>query len=411
MSSDKTKDSALRARALRVIPNGMYGHQSARRFPASYPQYFERAEGCRLWDVDGRQFIDYLCGYGPILLGYQHPTIDEAAARQQKKGDVMTGPSSVMVELAEQFVRLVGHAEWALFCKNGTDATSTAISVAREHRGKRKVLIAEKAYHGSAAWCTPLPGGVLREDRAHFIYFQYNDIQSLERAAEEASGDLAGILVSPYKHDVYVDQELVNPEFAKRCRTICDEKDSILILDDVRAGFRLDRESSWAHLGIQADLSAWGKTIANGHPISALLGNERCRATVPKVYVTGSYWFAAAAMAASLATLHEISSSDYLEHIVRIGDMLRQGLAKQAAAYGIGLRQTGPVQMPLVLFDSDPEYKKSFVWGEYLIRHGVYFHPWHNMFISAAHSEADIKHTLQVTDRAFEVLAKSPVAA
>jgi glutamate-1-semialdehyde 2,1-aminomutase len=411
MSSDKTKDSALRARALRVIPNGMYGHQSARRFPASYPQYFERAEGCRLWDVDGRQFIDYLCGYGPILLGYQHPTIDEAAARQQKKGDVMTGPSSVMVELAEQFVRLVGHAEWALFCKNGTDATSTAISVAREHRGKRKVLIAEKAYHGSAAWCTPLPGGVLREDRAHFIYFQYNDIQSLERAAEEASGDLAGILVSPYKHDVYVDQELVNPEFAKRCRTICDEKDSVLILDDVRAGFRLDRESSWAHLGIQADLSAWGKTIANGHPISALLGNERCRATVPKVYVTGSYWFAAAAMAASLATLHEISSSDYLEHIVRIGDMLRQGLAKQAAAYGIGLRQTGPVQMPLVLFDSDPEYKKSFVWGEYLIRHGVYFHPWHNMFISAAHSEADIKHTLQVTDRAFEVLAKSPVAA
>jgi glutamate-1-semialdehyde 2,1-aminomutase len=389
----------------------MYGHQSARRFPASYPQYFERAEGCRIWDVDGRQFIDYLCGYGPILLGYQHPKIDEAAARQQKKGDVMTGPGSVMVELAEEFVRLVGHADWALFCKNGTDATSTAISVAREYRGSRKVLIAEKAYHGSAAWCTPLPGGVLKEDRAHFIYFKYNDIESLERASEEAAGDLAGILVSPYKHDVYVDQESVDPAFAKRCRAICDEKDAILMLDDVRAGFRLDRESSWARLGIQPDLSAWGKTIANGHPISALLGNERCRATVPKVYVTGSYWFAAAAMAASLATLHEIRSSGYLEHIVRVGEMLRQGLAKQAAAYGIGLRLTGPVQMPQMLFDDDPEYKKSFVWGEYLIGHGIYFHPWHNMFISAAHSEADIKHTLQVTDRAFEVLAKSPSVA
>jgi glutamate-1-semialdehyde 2,1-aminomutase len=411
MCSDKTNDSALRARALRVIPNGMYGHQSARRFPASYPQYFERAEGCRIWDVDGRQFIDYLCGYGPILLGYQHPKIDEAAARQQKKGDVMTGPGSVMVELAEEFVRLVGHADWALFCKNGTDATSTAISVAREYRGSRKVLIAEKAYHGSAAWCTPLPGGVLKEDRAHFIYFKYNDIESLERASEEAAGDLAGILVSPYKHDVYVDQESVDPAFAKRCRAICDEKDAILMLDDVRAGFRLDRESSWARLGIQPDLSAWGKTIANGHPISALLGNERCRATVPKVYVTGSYWFAAAAMAASLATLHEIRSSGYLEHIVRVGEMLRQGLAKQAAAYGIGLRLTGPVQMPQMLFDDDPEYKKSFVWGEYLIGHGIYFHPWHNMFISAAHSEADIKHTLQVTDRAFEVLAKSPSVA
>lgn len=398
-------DTALRARALRVIPNGMYGHQSVRRLPASYPQFFQRADGCRLWDVDGNEYIDYLSAFGPNLLGYHHPTVDQAAALQQQKGDAMTGPSQVMVELAEKMVGMIGHAQWAMFCKNGTDATSAAVSISREYRSRRKVLIAEKAYHGSAAWCTPQPGGVLKEDRAHFIYFKYNDLSSLERAAEEAGGDLAGIIVTPLKHDLYADLEMVNPEFARRCRSICDEKDALLTLDDVRAGLRLDRDSSWARLGVAPDLSTWGKAIANGYPLSALLGNERCRSTAPKVYVTGSYWFAAVAMAASLATMNEVKFSDYLERMVRMGAMLRDGLARQATAHGIGLRQSGPVQMPQILFDDDPDYRKSLLWGEQCLQRGVYFHPWHNMFISAAHSEPDICRTLEVTDAAFRLLA------
>ena len=153
------------------------------------------------------------------------------------------------------------------------------------------------------------------------------------------------------------------------------------------------------------DLSAWGKSIANGYPLSALLGNERCRQTMPKVYVTGSYWFAAVPMAASIAVLEEIANSGYLEHTIRMGELLREGLAQQAAAHGIPIRQSGPVQMPQILFADDPAYEKSFAWGEYCIRHGIYFHPWHNMFLSAAHSEADILRTLEVTDRAFKTLA------
>jgi glutamate-1-semialdehyde 2,1-aminomutase len=405
MAWDMKNDAALRSRAARVIPNGMYGHQSVRRFPATYPQFFDRAKGCRLCDVDGHEYIDYLCGYGPILLGYHHPRVDAAAARQKRKGDTMTGPSSVMVDLAEKLVGMVSHADWAVFCKNGTDATSTALLVAREYRSRRKILVAKGSYHGSAAWCTPLPGGVLKEDRAHFLYFEYNNLESLERAAEEAGDDLAGIIVTPLKHDVRVDQELVAPTFAARCRSICDDKDALLILDDVRAGFRMERDSSWARLGVKPDLSAWGKAIGNGYPISALLGNERTHATMPKIYATGSYWFSAVAMAAAIATLDEIENSDYLEHTIRVGEMLRAGLDKQAAAHGVPIRQTGPVQMPQVLFDDDPDYRNSFTWGECCIQNGVYFHPWHNMFLSAAHTEADIAQTLEVTDRAFGALA------
>jgi glutamate-1-semialdehyde 2,1-aminomutase len=411
MARIQTVDSALRDRAIKVIPGGMYGHQSANRFPNSYPQYFERAAGCRIWDVDDHEYIDYLGGYGPILLGYHHPLVDEAAARQQRKGDVMTGPSPVMVELAETIVGMIDHADWALFCKNGTDATSAAISVAREYRRRRKILVAEKSYHGSAPWCTPMPGGVLRDDRAHIVYFKYNDLESLENANKAAGDDLAGIIVTPYKHDVQSDQQIVDPAFARRCRSICDEEDALLILDDVRAGFRLDRDSSWACLGVKPDLSAWGKTIANGYPISALLGNDRCRMTLPKIYVTGSYWFAAVPMAAAIAALNEIKNSNHIEHIVRVGGLLRAGLAKQALSRGIGIRQTGPVQMPQVLFDDDPEYKKSFIWGESLLRHGVYFHPWHNMFISAAHSEADIEQTLDSTEKAFAELEQAQFTA
>src|SRR5277367_953679 len=152
---DMPEDRRLRARAAAVLPNGMYGHQSVRLLPDEYPQFFARAEGAYLWDVDGHRYIDYLCGYGPNLLGYRNPKIDEAYAEQLARGDALTGPSPVMVELAELFTGMISHAAWAIFCKNGTDATSMAMVTARAYTGKRKILLAKGAYHGAAPWCTP----------------------------------------------------------------------------------------------------------------------------------------------------------------------------------------------------------------------------------------------------------------
>lgn len=401
-----SKDLALRERAAAVIPNGMYGHESVRLLPAGVPQYFSRADGTYLWDADGNRYIDFMCGYGPNLLGYCHRTIDAAAARQQTLGDAMTGPAPVMVELAEAFVAMISHASWAMFAKNGTDVTTMAATIARAHTGKRKILVAKGAYHGAAPWCTPLPAGTLPEDRAHVITYDYNNTDSLKAAAHLAGDDLAGVFASPFKHDAFVDQALPNPEYASQARQICDARDALLIVDDVRAGFRLARDCSWSLVGVEPDLSCWGKSFANGYPISALLGAERYRNAAGSIYVTGSFWFSAVAMAAAVATLELIRTTDYLERQVACGNQLRTGIAARAKAHGFSIRQTGPAQMPLILFDDDVDFRVGFAWTEEMVTRGVYVHPWHNMFMCAALTSEDIDTALDAADHAFDAVKR-----
>jgi glutamate-1-semialdehyde 2,1-aminomutase len=181
---DRTADRDLKARALKVIPNGMYGHEAVHALPATFPQFFERAEGAYIRDADGNRYLDFMCAYGPSLLGYRDQRVDAAAAAQAAKGDTMTGPSPVMVDLAEALVSMVTHADWAMFCKNGTDATSMAMVAARAQTGKRIVLLAKGAYRGAAPWCTPNPVGVVAEDRAMLRYYEYNNAESLEAAVQ-----------------------------------------------------------------------------------------------------------------------------------------------------------------------------------------------------------------------------------
>jgi glutamate-1-semialdehyde 2,1-aminomutase len=397
-------DRALRNRAEEVLPNGMYGHQATLLLPEEYPQFFGRADGARLWDVDGNEYIDYMCAYGPNLLGYRHAEIDGAYVDQLKRGDTMTGPSPVMVDLAEDFTRMIAHATWAMFCKNGTDANSMALVIARAATGKRKILIAHGAYHGAATWCTPVRTGITEEDRAHQIFYIYNDVASLEAAVAEAGDDLAGIFATPYKHDTFGAQALLEPAYARRARELCDAQDALLIVDDVRGGFRLSRDCSWSLVGVQPDLSSWGKVIANGHPISVLLGSDRARAAASTIYATGSFWFSAAAMAASVVTLRLLRETDYLEHTIQLGEQLRSGLADLARKHDVDFRQSGPPQMPMFLFGEDDDFRQGYCWSVEMLQRGVYVHPWHNMFMCDALTDADIGLTLKAADAAFGAL-------
>lgn len=402
MSRSTSRNAELMERAAKVIPNGMYGHESVAMLPQGYPQFFSKASGTRLWDVDGNEYIDYMCAYGPNLFGYGHAEVEAAADAQRLLGDTMTGPGAVMVDLAEAFVAQVRHADWALFCKNGGDATSIALMAARAYRGKRKILVAKGTYHGAAPWNTPGKAGFLPEDRAHIIYFNYNDLDSLADAVREAGDDLAGIFATPFRHEVFADQSQINAEYARGVRAICDDKDALLIVDDVRAGFRLARGCSWQAVDVDPDIACFGKVVGNGHPISAVLGSDKARAAVASIYVTGSYWFSAVPMAAALATLKLVRDTDYLEHLVRIGTQLRDGLDAQAASFGFALRQTGPVQMPQILFHDDPDFRFGYRWCQAAMQHGAYLSPYHNMFLNAAMTEADVQTTLHATAIAFE---------
>lgn len=404
MTWTNSKDTALRERAMAVIPNGMYGHQSVMLLPDDYPQFFDRAQGAYLWDVDGNRYVDFMCGYGPNLFGYGHAAIDQAYVERMKQGDTMTGPGQAMVELAEALTAQVTHADWAMFCKNGTDATTMAMMIARNFTQKKTIVLAKGAYHGAAPWCTPLKNGVTPSDRANQVLYEYNDVESLEAAVREAGSDLAAIFASPIKHDTFVDQELPDPEYARRARELCDEHGALLIVDDVRAGFRLARDCSWSLVGVKPDLSTWGKAIANGHPISALLGADIARFAAATIYATGSFWFSAAPMAASLATLKLIRETDYLERTIALGERLRTGLDEVSGRHGFSLRQTGPAQLPLIMVDDDPTGAKGYFWNNALLKRGVYFHPWHNMFITTAMTDGDIDHAVEAADDAFKLL-------
>jgi len=400
-------DALLRARAVQVIPGGMWGHQNAARLPAVYPQYFSRAQGCRLWDADGREYIDFMCAWGPMVLGYNDPDVEAAAATQRRLGDGLNGPTERLVELAELVVDTVLHADWAMFQKNGTDATTLCVVIARAATAKRKILVAEGAYHGAIPWCNPYPLGSTPEDRLHVLKFDYNDVASLETAATRAGDDLAGVIVSAFKHDFGKAHVLPTADFARAVRLLCDRAGAAMIVDDVRAGFRLHMGGSWEAVGVRPDLSAWSKAIANGRALAMVAGNDRFRAAAAEVFTTGSFWTAAVPMAAAIATIRKLKATGAIAHMRAMGQRLRDGLDRQASTHGLALRQSGPPQMPVVLFEDDADKAKGWLFCTEALKRGVFMHAAHTMFLSAAHGEADIDRALEATDAAMAVVARA----
>jgi len=258
-----------------------------------------------------------------------------------------------------------------------TDPRFSKPQIARAQTQKRKILVAKGAYHGAVPWCSPSLIGVTAEDRAHVLTYEWNDIASLEAAVKEASGDLAGIIASAFKHDLGRDHVMPTVEFAKRCRAICDETGAALIVDDVRAGMRLHLGGSWELVGVKPDLSAWSKAIANGYALGFVSGNDKFRKGASSIYVTGSFWCDSLAFAACLATLKKLKKLDGPNYMKRMGQKLRDGIQKQAEERGIPVSQSGPPQMPLVLFKEDKfgEWKRGHVWSRVAMENGAYFHP------------------------------------
>ena len=391
----RTMDTALRERARAVIPGGMYGHLSVNTLPAEYPQFYQRADGAHVWDVDGNEYVDFMCSFGPILLGHRHPKVEQAAAAQRALGNTMPGPGAVLVELAELLTGRVAHADWAIFAKNGTDATTVSLMVARAATGRPTVLAAAGAYHGAVPWFSRGRAGVTPQDRANFRYYRYNDIASVQQAVEEGGGDdVAAIIVSPFRHDAGFDQEMVRPEFARQLRELCDRIGAALVMDEVRAGFRVHDGGSWEPIGVAPDLSAWSKAIANGYPLAAVLGSAPYAEAAARIFVTGSFWFQSVPMAAAVATITAVREEGAVPAMIRTGTLLREGLDREAAEAGVKISQTGPVQIPNLSFPGDENHARAFAFCAAAADHGVIFHPRHNWFLSAAHTESDIERAL-----------------
>ncbi|MCV7422219.1 aminotransferase class III-fold pyridoxal phosphate-dependent enzyme [Mycobacterium yunnanensis] len=396
----RSADSELRRRAQAVVPNGMYGHQNMNALPA-IPQFIARSRGARLWDVDGNEYVDLMCSWGPVILGHDDPVVEQAAEEQRRRGDCLNGPAPILVELAEELVRTVENADWAMFAKNGTDATTMCCTIARAETKRDLILVAEGAYHGAAPWCTPFPAGVTAADRANLLHYRYNDVDSLRAAVGERAADVAAVIVSPFRHDAGFDQELADPTFARDVRAFCDEIGAALILDDVRAGFRLNHGGSWDALGVYPDLTPWSKAIANGYPLAAVTGTDRYRDAAGGIFVTGSFWMGAVAMAAGLATLGELARRGAVAHMRDVGHQLRSGVLDAASRWGFDVHYTGPAQMPNLLFSNDVDHELSIAFSAEAQARGVYVHPKHNWFVSAATTPDDLDMALTGLEGAF----------
>jgi glutamate-1-semialdehyde 2,1-aminomutase len=402
---NREKDQYWRERASKVLPGGMYGHVQPSGLPSNFPLFFSRSAGSKVWDVDGNEYVDMMCAWGPMILGYNNPEVDAAYKKELEQRDLAYGPSPLTVELAERYVELVDCADWAIFAKNGSDATTLAVTIARAATGKKKILKAGASYHGATPWFTPYPAGITPEDRANIIEYIYNDQQSFDQALATAGDDFAGVIVTPHRHDTFTDQLPVDPEFARHLRKVCDVHGASLILDDVRAGFRVSLAGSWAPLDIRPDLTTFSKCIANGYALSAVAGVDALREAASQIYATGSFWYASGSMAASLATLRILDETNAIGTMTERGNQLCNGIREQATSYGIKVVVSGPPTMPFVRFVDGEQMEHAFIWCGEALRRGAYLHPWHNWFLSTAHTKDDIDFVLSATDGAFRHLA------
>ncbi|MDO5627366.1 MAG: aminotransferase class III-fold pyridoxal phosphate-dependent enzyme [Mobilicoccus sp.] len=408
---DNTRSGELFERAASVIPGGVPGHLGPAEgcyMPIKdYPIFTAKADGAYFWDVDGNRYIDYMCAYGPNILGYNDPDVDAAAAAQAKVANCTQNPTPLLIELAELMVDTIAMADWAFFAKNGGDVTAFALMIARAATGRDKVVLTRGGYHGVAPWMQGFGSpGVTQADVSNNLYMDFGDVAQFERYVAEHRGRIAAFFSTPYHHPVFDDNRTPPEGYWQRIREICTREGIVLVIDDVRAGFRLDVAGSDAHYGFEADLTAYCKALANGHNISALCGTDALKEAAASVMYTGSYWMSAVPMAAAIACVRKMREIDSAEVCLKTGRRLTEGLVDAAATNGFDLRISGEPSMWFLrttAMDGEPDdnYLLHQAWVAECVRRGVFFTNHHNLFINTAMSEEDLLFTFDVADAAF----------
>ena len=406
---DYPKSRAAFERALTLIPSGIYGHQGPAEgcyVPVeAFPLYSSKAQGSYLWDLDGNRFIDYMCAYGPNILGYHDPDVDEAAARQRAISDCTTLPNPIMIDFADLLVDTVASADWAFFAKNGNDVTTLATMTARAYTHRKKIVFFKGYYHGVSPWTQKIDyAGVIEEDVMHNLYVEWNNLEQLREVFDTHKGEIAAVIAQPYMHGNFMDNELPAEGFWQAVRKLCTDEGTVLVVDDVRAGFRLDLAGSDHFFGFKADLICFCKALANGYNVSALCGQEFLKNTVSSMSYTGSYWMSAVPFAAGIACIEKMKRIDCPRLLDEKGRLLREGLTDAAREQGFDLHVTGAPSLFYLRVADDPSLRLHQEWIAECVKRGVFFTNHHNHFINASLSDEDIRETVEIAREAFAVL-------
>ena len=392
-------------RAKKVIPG------CAQTFSKGYTQYvqgvapvfLQRGKGCHAWDVDGNQYIDYVQGLLPNILGYAHDEVNAAAAAQLQEGHSFSLPHPIEVELAERLTRLIPCAEMVRFGKNGSDATSGAVRAARAFTGRDRIACC--GYHGWQDWyigSTTRNAGVPVAVRQLTHPFLYNDIASLEKLFDEHPGEFAAVIMEPVN---FVEP---SPSFLASVKELAHRNGALLIFDEICSGFHLGLGGAQKLFGVTPDLACFGKAMGNGFPISCVLGRADVMRTFSEIFFSFTFAGEVASMAASMKVLDILEETDALARMEANGRTLQDGVSTMVKEAGLGARikTMGRPQWSLLKFTEEngadsPLLKNLF--QQEAMKRGVLLLVTHNM--TAAHDPLAIHQTLEAYAEVIKTLA------
>lgn len=404
MKLKQKKSDELFLKAQELIPGGIFGHYKF-AVREEGPKFFSKAKNAYFWDIDGNKYLDLICGWGPMILGYNNPKIDKAARTQYDLGNTVSVASPVMVELAETLTDMIDIADWALFGKNGGDSTQLAIMVSRAETGKSKILKIKDGYHGANSWMQNKNNpGIINSDSEEVLSISWNNLDEFDEMISSFGSEIACFISSPYDHPTSKDSSLPKDGYWKYIEKKCNENNIVLIVDDVRTGFRIDLKGSHNAFGFSPDLVCLGKAMANGYPISALVGKASLKDAANKVYFSGTQFFNSAPMAASKATLEELQNLNAIKIMNTYGSKLKNDLSAAAKTFGLEIKVSGVPSMPY--FKIEDQTKDFHVdWTDECLSRGLYLTSYHNHFLSVAHGEAEINEIIRIASEAFEAIS------
>ena len=425
----RTKSEALFAAALKYLPGGVNSPVRAFRAVGGQPFFVNRASGSKVWDVDGNEYVDYVGTWGPAILGHAYPKIIKAVQTAAENGTSFGIPNPAEVTMARLICSLVPSVQKVRMCNSGTEATMSAIRLARGFTKRDKILKFDGCYHGHAdsllvkagsgalTFGNPDSAGVPAAFTQHTVVVSYNEPAEVEAAFKANPGQIAGIIIEPVPGNAGL--YLPKPGYLEFLREITRANEALLIFDEVMTGFRLAKGGAQERFGITPDLSCFGKVIGGGLPVGAFGGRAEimdCLAPVGPVYQAGTLSGNPIAMAAGIAALEELSASDAYRKLEQLGQTLEAGLRQASVAAGIPVQfnrcgsmfcayfTTEPVHNLADAMKSDRERFKKYFHG--MLEQGIYLAPsqFEAGFLSTAHTVADIEKTVSAAEKALRQL-------
>lgn len=393
-------------------PGGMLGIRRPYNFvEGEYPIFIDHGYGGHIVDVDGNDYIDMLCAYGPIILGYVEEEINQAVIAQMQKGFCFSLVQEIQNQLQEKLIELIPCAEMAVLAKTGSDVTTMAIRVARGYTGKNKVL--RCGYHGWHDWCVEHKGGVPPEIINLTEEFAYGDLADLRRKLEANRDDLACIIITPVGHPTAKDVITPPDGYLAGVRALADEYGTVLVFDEIRTGFRAAMGGAGERYGVVPDLATFGKAMANGYPISALVGKKQIMQVMEEgVFVSSTFFPNSLEIAAALKCIEILQREQVIDSIWTRGQAFLDQLAAIKAKHHAPVTVSGIPPMPFITFDKvDQHYKtRRTEFYTQTIRRGLFIQPYHHWYICHRHTDADLAKALQAIDEAMAyVMERYPV--